>query len=201
MLVTALLARGRLAAAAAAAARPLAPDDRAPLRRPALDALAQLLPRARARARRLRRRCSRRGRLWLLVAAAAVVVVGLAFVKAYPHIGPKTSFTPDGDRRAGQARARARGAARPSAATVSRTRAPRATGGACSRGSRPSSATRRATAPATPARPRRGRTCAIQAGESTYTELGVDAGLAGGLLFVAWSLALLWRLARCSAWI
>ena len=28
----------------------------------------------------------------------------------------------------------------------------------------------------------------IKAGESTYTELGVDAGLVGGLLFVAWSL-------------
>ena len=33
----------------------------------------------------------------------------------------------------------------------------------------------------------------IRAGESTYTELGVDTGLAGGLLFAAWSLTLLWR--------
>ena len=39
----------------------------------------------------------------------------------------------------------------------------------------------------------------VRAGESTYTELGVDAGLAGGLLFVAWSFALLWRLAHSSA--
>ena len=36
----------------------------------------------------------------------------------------------------------------------------------------------------------------IRAGESTYTQLGVDAGLAGGLLFIAWALALLWRLSR-----
>jgi hypothetical protein len=41
----------------------------------------------------------------------------------------------------------------------------------------------------------------IKAGESTYTELGVDAGLLGGLLFVAWSLAVLWRLFRCRAWL
>lgn len=34
----------------------------------------------------------------------------------------------------------------------------------------------------------------IEAGESTYTELGVETGLAGALAFIAWSLALLWRL-------
>ena len=39
----------------------------------------------------------------------------------------------------------------------------------------------------------------IKAGESTYTELAVDAGLVGGLLFIAWSLAVLWRLVRCGA--
>jgi hypothetical protein len=33
----------------------------------------------------------------------------------------------------------------------------------------------------------------IKAGESTYTELGVDTGLLGGLVFIAWSTALLWR--------
>ena len=41
----------------------------------------------------------------------------------------------------------------------------------------------------------------IRAGESTYTELGVDAGLAGALLFVAWSLALLRRVLSCTAWL
>ena len=34
----------------------------------------------------------------------------------------------------------------------------------------------------------------IKAGESTYTELGVDTGLLGGLVFLAWSAALLWRI-------
>ena len=41
----------------------------------------------------------------------------------------------------------------------------------------------------------------IKAGESTYTELGVDAGLAGALAFVLWSLALLWGLWRTDAWV
>ena len=36
----------------------------------------------------------------------------------------------------------------------------------------------------------------LQAGESNYTELGVEAGLAGALLFIAWSLALLAGLVR-----
>jgi hypothetical protein len=39
----------------------------------------------------------------------------------------------------------------------------------------------------------------IKAGESNYTETGVEAGLAGALLFIAWSLALLVGLVR-SAW-
>lgn len=41
----------------------------------------------------------------------------------------------------------------------------------------------------------------IKAGESTYTELGVDAGLAGAALFVAWSLALLWLLWKRRTWL
>jgi len=32
----------------------------------------------------------------------------------------------------------------------------------------------------------------LKAGESTYTELGVDTGLLGALAFIAWNLALLW---------
>lgn len=41
----------------------------------------------------------------------------------------------------------------------------------------------------------------VQAGESTYTELGVETGLAGALLFVAWSLALFRAAFRRVAWI
>jgi O-antigen ligase len=39
----------------------------------------------------------------------------------------------------------------------------------------------------------------VEAGESTYTELAVETGLVGGLVFVAWSLAGLWRL-RSTPW-
>ncbi len=39
----------------------------------------------------------------------------------------------------------------------------------------------------------------IKAGESTYTELGVETGLVGGLVFVAWSIALAWRVLPRSA--
>jgi O-antigen ligase len=39
----------------------------------------------------------------------------------------------------------------------------------------------------------------LRAGESNYTEFGVEAGLAGALLLIAWSLALLVGLVR-AAW-
>ena len=41
----------------------------------------------------------------------------------------------------------------------------------------------------------------ILAGESTYTELGVDAGVAGVAAFVLWSLAVLIGLWRREAWL
>jgi O-antigen ligase/polysaccharide polymerase Wzy-like membrane protein len=41
----------------------------------------------------------------------------------------------------------------------------------------------------------------ILAGESTYTELGVDAGIAGVIAFVLWNLALLAGLWRREAWV
>ena len=48
--------------------------------------------------------------------------------------------------------------------------------------------TRRASASATPASTAARTDVTIKAGESTYTELGVETGLLGGLVFVAWSL-------------
>ncbi len=41
----------------------------------------------------------------------------------------------------------------------------------------------------------------IKAGESTYTEIGVDAGIAGMAAFVLWSLVLLAGLLRREAWV
>jgi hypothetical protein len=42
---------------------------------------------------------------------------------------------------------------------------------------------------------------AVLAGESTYTEIGVDAGIAGVVAFALWSLALAWRLIPRNAWL
>jgi hypothetical protein len=41
----------------------------------------------------------------------------------------------------------------------------------------------------------------LKAGESTYTELGVETGLAGGLVFIAWCLALARATLRRFAWL
>jgi hypothetical protein len=41
----------------------------------------------------------------------------------------------------------------------------------------------------------------IKAGESTYTELGIDTGLVGALAFVLWNAALLLALLRREAWV
>jgi O-antigen ligase/polysaccharide polymerase Wzy-like membrane protein len=41
----------------------------------------------------------------------------------------------------------------------------------------------------------------IKAGESTYTELGVDSGLVGALLFIGWLVVLVAALRRRSAWL
>jgi O-Antigen ligase len=139
-------------------------------------------------------------RIALVGAAVFVVVAGLAFVKAYPHIGPKTSFTPR-ELHIQQKLANAPGATAAvgssgleDASTSSHLRSlvdgiktvlrhPQGYGP----GNAGSTAAR--------------TDVTIKAGESTYTELGVDAGLLGGLLFVAWMLAVLVRLFRCTAWL
>ncbi|MGH3072771.1 MAG: O-antigen ligase family protein [Gaiellaceae bacterium] len=41
----------------------------------------------------------------------------------------------------------------------------------------------------------------IKAGESTYTELGVELGLLGMLAFIAWNVVLAWRLLRLEPWL
>ncbi len=139
-------------------------------------------------------------RVWLVGAAVLVVVTGLAFVKAYPHIGPKTSFTKTelqqqelNARKPGAGPA-VGGSGLEDASTSSHLKSLRdgiETVLRHPQGYGPGNA---------------GSTAArtnveIKAGESTYTELGVDAGLAGGLLFVAWMLAVLRRLFRCTAWL
>jgi hypothetical protein len=138
-------------------------------------------------------------RRWVPVALAGVVlVVGVGFVKAFPHIGPSTSYTPSE-----LAYLRANAAANPGvdadplsggdSSTTSHLRSlrdgarrvlehPQGYG----LGNAGVTASRTGVVPL--------------AGESTYTELGVDAGLAGAVLFVAWIVAVLGALWRRSAW-
>jgi hypothetical protein len=137
----------------------------------------------------------------LIGAAVVVVVVGLVFVKAYPHIAPVASFTP---KELAYQRQHAHSAAG----------GPAVSGGGFEDASTSSHLKSLRDGIRTVIRHPQGygpgnagSTAArtgvqIKAGESTYTELGVDAGLVGGLLFVAWSLLVLWQLIRCrDAWL
>jgi len=137
----------------------------------------------------------------LLPVALAVVslVVGVGFVKAFPHIGPSTSYT-----RAELVYLRNQGKQNPGvsedplsagdASTSSHLRNlrdgirtvvhhPQGFG----LGNAGVSASRTGVP--------------IKAGESTYTEIGVETGLAGLAVFLAWMAAVLLGLWRRSAWL
>jgi O-Antigen ligase len=163
-------------------------------------------------------------RLWLAGSAVLVVGVGLVFVKVYPHVAPQTTYTPhelECQRRnahpeqgpplpncgyqgsavgpvrrleAGLAAGRPAVSGISDASTESHWRSLRAGVETVLRhpqgyglGNAGSTAARTGVT--------------IKAGESTYTELGVETGLVGGLLFIAWSLVLLWRVLPCNAWL
>jgi hypothetical protein len=140
----------------------------------------------------------REGRVVVLGAAVAVVVVGTLFVKVYPHVGPSTTFTPAEiavqEREAKGAGAAVSAGGIEDASTASHWQSlkdgirtvlhhPQGFG----LGNSGSTAARTGVT--------------VEAGESTYTQIGVDTGLAGGLVFVAWSLVLLWGVLRRWAWI
>ena len=138
-------------------------------------------------------------RLLPVVLAVASFVVGVGFVKAFPHIGPSTTYTqteleflreqgqqhPDvsddplsaGDASTSSHLRNLRDGIR----TV--VRHPQGFG----LGNAGVSASRTGVE--------------IKAGESTYTELGVDTGLAGLITFCAWLVAVLVALWRRSAWL
>jgi hypothetical protein len=134
-----------------------------------------------------------------LVLAAAVVVLSLGFVKGYEHFAPRAHFT------AAEQKAQERNARQhpgvsndPTAANESSTSEHLASlrDGARAVGRHPwgyGLGNSGVTAARTHV--------AIKAGESTYTELGVETGLAGGLVFVAWSLVLLRATLRRAAWL
>ena len=134
-------------------------------------------------------------RWWPLVAAAAVVGGGAAFVEAYPRFGPEARFTPT-ELAVQRANAREHPGAdhgplstgEPSFSSHLRNlrdglervgRHPQGYGlgnaGAVAK---------RSDVP-------------ILAGESNYTEIGVQTGVVGLALFLAWNLALLVVLVRC----
>ncbi|HZQ16847.1 MAG TPA: O-antigen ligase family protein [Gaiellaceae bacterium] len=134
-----------------------------------------------------------------LLFAAVAVVLGLAFVKGYGHVAPRTHFTPT------ELREQERHAAQGPAPSYDATAA-----GESSTSEHLSSlragvrtvlhhpwgyglGNAGVTAERTSVLP--------QAGESTYTELGVETGVAGGLVFVAWSLGLLVAVARRLPWL
>jgi O-Antigen ligase len=130
-----------------------------------------------------------RRRLRPVLWAAFVVVVGLAFVKSYTHFGPRTHFTAT-ELRYQQQHAATHGSGSNDAtsandSSISEHAASLRDGvrtvvhhpwgyGLGNAG---------VTAERTHVQ--------VKAGESTYTELGVEVGMAGALVFVAWTLLLL----------
>jgi hypothetical protein len=129
-------------------------------------------------------------RRWLPVGlAVASLVIGVGFVKAFPHIGPSTSYT-----QAELQVLRAQGSRQPGVSND-----PLSGGDASTRshlrnlrhgfglGNAGVSASRTRVD--------------VKAGESTYTEVGVDTGLLGAAAFVGWMLAVLAGLWRRTAWL
>jgi O-antigen ligase/polysaccharide polymerase Wzy-like membrane protein len=131
--------------------------------------------------------------------AVAVVAVGLVFVKAYDHFAPRTHFTAVELRQQEENATKHPGASHdPTSANESSTREHLASlrDGARAVVKHPwgyGLGNSGVTAVRTHVK--------VEAGESTYTELGVEAGLLGGLVFVAWSLALLRAMLRSRPWL
>ena len=139
-------------------------------------------------------------RRWVPVGlAAASLVIGVGFVKAFPHIGPSTSYT-----RQELVILREQGQATPGvdadplggedASTSSHLRNLRDGVEAVARhpqGYGLGNAGVNASRTGVP----------VIAGESAYTEIGVDTGLVGMVLLVAWLLAVLAGLWARSAWL
>ncbi|HET7043595.1 MAG TPA: O-antigen ligase family protein [Gaiellaceae bacterium] len=135
-------------------------------------------------------------RLALVAVAAVWLAVAAGYAQAFPHVAPEAHFTPTELR---FQRNHAKGSdtsvsLADDASTRSHLRNLRDGIETVARhpqgfglGNSGSTAARFGAAP--------------KAGESTYTEVGVDAGLAGLVLFCAFNLLLLWRLLRRSPWV
>ncbi len=135
---------------------------------------------------------------WPVAAAAVLVAASFFFIRAYPDIAPETRFTAEEleiQRAGGQAEGTSDDPFSPSESSIDShldnlrdgietvLRRPLGYG--------PGNAG--VTAKRTGVE--------VKAGESTYTELGVEVGLAGMLLFIAWNASLLWRLLPRTPWL
>ncbi|HEY4348276.1 MAG TPA: O-antigen ligase family protein [Gaiellaceae bacterium] len=155
-------------------------------------------------------------RLGLVAAAVGVVAAGFVFVRVYPHIGPRTTYT-SAELACQRRHAHAPPGTPMNCAVPARTVQAAPTNGRATSGLTDASTTSHwqslrqgietvfhhpqgyGPGNAGSTADRTGVT--IEAGESTYTELGVDTGLVGGLLFALWSLALLRRVLGGAAWL
>jgi len=131
-------------------------------------------------------------RAWPIAAAVATLAVGFAFVKAFPHIGPKTHFT-----RSELAYQRAHAHKHKGASgSATSTNEPSTESHLSSLGEGFRTVVHHpqgyGLGNAGEVASREG--IPLKAGESNYTELGVETGLLGALLFVAWNLSLVWKL-------
>lgn len=135
---------------------------------------------------------------WPVAASAVLLATGVAFVKAYPELGPETRFTPaelEVQRAGGQEEPTSGDPLDPDEASIDShwdslragletvVRHPHGYG----LGNAGVTASRTETD--------------VKAGESTYTELGVELGLLGMLAFLAWNLALLRRILPRAPWL
>jgi hypothetical protein len=126
-----------------------------------------------------------------LAAAAAVAVVGVVFLHGYQHVAPRTHFTATEQQQQEANAATSTGGVSSNGEHASALREgirkvihhPQGYGV----GNAGVSAQRTDVVPA--------------AGESTYTEIGVETGLLGALVFLAWSLALFWRSVWRCPWV
>jgi len=135
---------------------------------------------------------------WPVAAAAVLVAIGAFFVNAYRDIGPETRFTPaelEIQREGGQQKPTSGNPLSPREASID-SHWDSLRGGVETVVEQPwgyGVGNAGVTALRTGGE--------VKAGESTYTELGVDLGLLGLLAFAAWSLAVLRRVLPAAPWL
>ena len=136
-------------------------------------------------------------RWWPALAAAAVLAVGAAWTEVFPSIAPEASWTP-AELQDQRRRARELGVSPGEVVSLDepsiRSHLTALRDGLETVFEHPQGFGL-GNSGATALR----REIPLRAGESTYTELGVDTGLLGALAFIAWNLALFWGLARGGA--